>query len=610
MNTSDKVNDLGNLLGTNVSLVEESVVSKAEKALLQSNSLDVEDRDIFQTISNTNGKGINYIKPTYEPVQLAVLTQRNNTLMQCVTAMEVNIDGTGYTIEPKDPEADADDTQIENIKQFFDEPYPETSFTSMRRSTRRDLESTGNGYLEVIRSEDGAITFIKHAEAKLTRMVKLGERVQTTQTVKRMGQEVSVQTMVRERSFVQVVGNKLVYFKEFGSSRKLDWKTGIWEGSALEGGETYVVRPEFEATELIHFTVSPDVLTNYGVPRWINQVPSVMGSRKAEELNLEFFNSGGIPPVMILVQGGALDPQARESLTSYLAGNAKYKNRGVLAEVFSTGGEIGGASGNVKVSVERFGSEKIQDSMFEKYDERCQGRVRTSFRLPPLFLGLAQDYNFATAQASYMVAEAQVFAPERNEFDEIINVKIMKEIAPEYVFRSKPLSIKDVESQLKALEMVKDSVEHDNFVGQLQEVSSLTLVPKSEDTMQEEKDKELELIQARFALRSADQGSTQEEGGEEVKKGIITNMSDQVLVDLAKDWADHINGVRIFEDASIKAMTNIMNTFEPPLRKMFNSYVAMDTMRSNEEAIRDLEGTAELLDCAANCLVDHDSDKK
>jgi capsid portal protein len=51
-----------------------------------------------------------------------------------------------------------------------------------------------------------------------------------------------------------------------------------------------------------------------------------------------------------------------------------------------------------------------------------------SARLPPLFLGYAADYNFATAQTSYMVAEARVFEPERTEFDDLMNKTIIKEL--------------------------------------------------------------------------------------------------------------------------------------------------------------------------------------
>src|SRR5690606_20257571 len=100
-----------------------------------------------------------------------------------------------------------------------------------------------------------------------------------------------------------------------------------------------------------------------------------------------------------------------------------------VIETISTGGSLENAS-QVRVTVERFGAERQSDSMFEKYDERCEKRVRRAWRLPPLFVGASDDYNYASAFASYMHAEAQIFAPERAEFDEIINRTIMRELDP------------------------------------------------------------------------------------------------------------------------------------------------------------------------------------
>jgi hypothetical protein len=80
--------------------------------------------------------------------------------------------------------------------------------------------------------------------------------------------------------------------------------------------------------------------------------------------------------------------------------------------------------------------------------------VRRSFRLPPIFIGAADDYNFASAVASYTVAEAQVFRPERDEFDEIINVKLMSALGwGEYQMISKPLVIEDAALKLQGLDM-------------------------------------------------------------------------------------------------------------------------------------------------------------
>ena len=58
--------------------------------------------------------------------------------------------------------------------------------------------------------------------------------------------------------------------------------------------------------------------------------------------------------------------------------------------------------------------------------------------MPPLYLGRADTYSKSTADSSKMVAEEQVFVPERDLFDEIVYNTIMSELNVKYhLFRSK-----------------------------------------------------------------------------------------------------------------------------------------------------------------------------
>lgn len=588
----------------------QDLVTKREGELLHSNSLNVEDDR--STVFEGLGRG-KIVKPTYDPVLLSVLVQQNNTLMQCVTAMEVNIDGTGYEIERLDgePKTEEDNKKVGLLKQFFDEPYPGESFVTQRRQLRRDLESTGCGYIEVLRSQAGEMMFLRRLDSKLMRLVTLDEPTLVSKTVNRMGKQVPVRMLERERRFAMQVGNKVRFFKEFGASREIDLRTGEWVGQP----ETAVIplpsrepRPEdrtpgaakarnddarYFGTEVIYLTVFPDVHTGYGVPRWINQVPSVLGSRKAEEFNLDFFDAGGLPPAIILVQGGQLEAGSKRSLTNYLAGKSKYKQRGVIAEVFAAGGSLDSNS-NVKVTVERFGAERQSDAMFQTYDKNCGDHVRRAFRLPPLFLGQSQDQNYATAIASYMVAEAQVFRPEREEFDEVINVHVMKELAPEFYFRSLPLQVNDVDQQIKALEMAKDMSDPEEFLRTLNEIASLTLTLKEEDTDQESL---TALVRQLAGLRQPENKDPGDVVVEANDKGLIAKMDDGVLSELAEDWSQHLTGAQDFEPASVKTMHTLIKSLAPQVRTLFNRYVAMKMANPSN----DLEGTAALLSAAGEC---------
>ena len=436
-----------------------------------SNAFEPEDEFARHYLGMEKDAGL--IQPPYNLKMLDRLCQENNALGPCIEAMVTNIDGTGYVFEAEGEEQEdaRDDHQIEELEDFFAEVWPGESFQTLRRRLRRDQERTGNAYLEVVRNPAGEIVFLRHVDAKMIRLVKLDEPVAVEKTVSRRGRPVTIAVAMRERRYAQMIGHQLVYFKEFGALRDLDKVTGKW---AAKGQRLPARR---RGSELIHLTKYPDAHTPYGVPCWIAQTPSVLGSRKAEEFNLEFFENGGVPPILILIQGGLMADKTRKAIEQRLHGPAKKANRVQVIEADPTGGSLD-HPGNTRITVERFGAERMADSMFETYDERCEVRVRRSFRLPPIFVGQSQDYSFATAFVSYTVTEAQVFKPEREEFDEIMTIKLLPAMGYSgYRLRSLPLTIEAIDNKLKGLEIANatNRVDPEDVVHAVNEVTGLKL---------------------------------------------------------------------------------------------------------------------------------------
>lgn len=455
-------------------------ISKAEPGLNDITSRVIPQEEAFEGMMDVDYFGredederkVVLVSPPYNLHKLAELVEENNALDQCISAMEVNIDGTGYvfTREHNDEPLDVQSEGLEPIAEFFDEPYPLESFVTMRRSLRRDLEIFGHGYLEIVRNPAGEIMMLRHVPTLSMRLVKLGAPVQRTVRLNRRGKDSQVKMAHRPRAFCQDVGGNKVFFKEYGLDIDLDYKTGEWSDRRLPA--------DVRASEILYFTVTDSPLTPYGIPRWIPQIPCVLGSREAEELNLEFFESGGLPPAMIIVQGGQMTEEVRAELQNYLEGKAKNKSRAAIVEAHSTSGTLESA-GNVRVNVERFGDARQTDAMFQKYDEGCEKKIRSSFRLPSIFVGRTDAMNFATAHASYAVAEAQVFGPERHEFDERINVTIMRELDATGEFRiaSRPLNVKDVQNQLRALDLAarNDAVTKGSLVEAINSITNTSL---------------------------------------------------------------------------------------------------------------------------------------
>ena len=450
--------------------VEKTIKGDTFLVLAQS-QIELEDEFSSQGLYYTATEHSNiFLEPPFNPTYLLNLVQSNNILNQCVSAMETNIDGTGFEFEKADPDVEKDEDEEATAKSFFGEPCPSESFTTIRRRLRQQMESIGYGYLEVLRNLGGDVVGLRNVETHNVRMVKLDGPILVKKKVSRDGNDVELNMWVRERRFAQRVALKtLVYYREFGATREINRNNGAWAAD----GETIAI--ENRGTELLMFGVTPDVTTPYFLPRWINELPSVIGGRKAEEQNLEFLDSGGIPSALIFVQGGVLAKDAADQLRMYLSGQNKNKNRAVVVEAQSSSGSLD-AAGNVQVKVERFGASQALDSMYGKYDDSTGAHIRMGFRLPPLFLGEPADFNYATAVVAYMVAEAQVFQPERAAFDELINMTILKALNLKTIkFQSNAITLRDPSNQMASLTLAKDMATRESFLKEINELTGFDL---------------------------------------------------------------------------------------------------------------------------------------
>lgn len=573
---------------SNVTIIKGDVRKADTKALI-TNGTDAFPEDSFAGSYMAQGAtgGVAIIEPQYKPGTLKALVSQNNVLSQCIEAMEVNIDGTGYSIDliEEQPENEAEKKKLDS---FFKEPFPGKSWISIRREVRNDLESTGNGYVEVIRNAFDEVIMMNYLDADLTRLIRLDDPVVVQKTVTRDGAEIPVTIRTRERRFVQVINGKKVYFKEFGASRQLDRDTGEW----AQTGTTLPL--EKRASEVLHFTANKEPKTPYGSPRWINQLPSVLGSRKAEEHNLEFFDAGGLPPVLVIVQGGTLGDTMREELQKHLSGKGGANHRAAIVEAISTSGSLDSA-GSVQVRVERFGAERQSDAMFQNYDSNCEEHIRVSFRLPPMFIGKSQDYNFATAYTAYMVAEAQVFAPERYEFDDRINNTVVKALGVKsYIFRSLPVTLTDVEKQLNALGMVAGKyISGEQVVKTINETTGLSL--EHEDQAEEKPKGKVDPI---TGLPYTQPAPPPQPATEPVKKE--EHMTK--LLGLVSKWANvlGLEGESCqFSESEKDVIRKQISALEPDDLRMFNEVLATKSLVMTSI---DPHGLGELCGCAGKMM--------
>jgi PBSX family phage portal protein len=422
------------------------------------------------------------LEPPYDPEALCLLLEHSNALRQSVDAYATNIDGFGHRFEPtldldaqdvraqvcacrqsEDPLAEplSDDeaaTYLKDLRQavqmerarleaFFEFCCAEHSFVDLRRRTRQDLEITGNAFWEVLRNGRGEVARLVYVPAHSVRLMPLDAQPVEVQEVVRTS-KIHLETLTtrrRMRRYVQVCGGvQVVFFKNFGDPRLISRKTGA-ESPTFE--DLQAADPsDGAATELIHFAIhSPR--TPYGVPRWMGALLSVLGSRQMEEVNYLYFENKSVPPLALLVSGGRLSeasvPRIERFIDEHLKGKKNFHK--ILILEAETGA---GASDTAKAKIELkpLTDAQQQDALFQRYDEHNIDKVGSAFRLPKLLRGESKDFNRATAESALRFAEDQVFQPERDEFDFLINRRLLADMGVRFWrFRSQTPVTRDPE---------------------------------------------------------------------------------------------------------------------------------------------------------------------
>ena len=350
-------------------------------------SRQLEYEDEFQ---NSSLSGV-YITPPFDIRSLLSLYEKSNMLKQCVAAYVTNVAMYGFEVVKAHQNIEIDPAELAELQSFIDNANSEESLTAVHAKVVEDYEAVGFAFVEIIRDRRRRVSLVRHARASTVRLTPRHEAaVKVTYEVPRGGRTATVVEMRRFRRYMQIINGKAVYFKEFGDPRRLHCDSGKFD---TEGER---VPEEMEATELIHIRQNSE--DPYGVPRWVSQLPSILGSRESEEVNLRYFEDNTVPPMMLMVAGGRLTTQSYNDLVKILSAQGLGKDRqhqAILVEAVAERDSLDDKGTPVSLKVEKLTDTRQSDALFREYDEANQAKVRSAFRLPPVAVGLSQDVTFA-----------------------------------------------------------------------------------------------------------------------------------------------------------------------------------------------------------------------
>jgi capsid portal protein len=174
-----------------------------------------------------------------------------------------------------------------------------------------------------------------------------------------------------------------------------------------------------------------------------------------EEVNYLYFENKSVPPLALLVSGGRLSEASVPRIERFIEENIKGKNNfhKILILEAEGSGTTGGDQTRAKVELKPLTDAQQQDALFQLYDERNIDKVGAAFRMPRLLRGESKDFNKSVADAQLRFAEDQVFQPERDEFDYLMNRRLLADMGIRFWrFRSQTPVTRDPERMTDMVE--------------------------------------------------------------------------------------------------------------------------------------------------------------
>jgi PBSX family phage portal protein len=368
-----------------------------------------------------NGYGMfDVITPPWNLYELANYYDTSFANHAAIDAKVENIVGLGYDFEISKRtlmrlESNSDSEAVERarkrierakieLRDWLENLNDEESFTHTLTKFYTDVQATGNGYLEIGRTVKGKIGYIGHIPATTVRSRRLRD------------------------GYVQIIGNKVVYFRNFGANNKNPITTDP--------------RPN----EIIHYKEYSPLNTFYGVPDILSAITSLHGDQLASQYNIDYFGNKGVPRYVVTLKGAQLSADAEDKMFRFLQNNLKGQNHRTLYI------PLPGDSDNNKVEFKMEPVENgVQEASFKEYRKQNRDDILIAHQVPLSKIGGGDSSSIANALAQDRTFKEQVSRPAQNNLAKMIN-KIIKEETDIVEFSFNELTLTDEIAQSQILE--------------------------------------------------------------------------------------------------------------------------------------------------------------
>lgn len=303
------------------------------------------------------------------------------------------------------------------VSEWLEDISTSDTFEQVLFKVAVDLETLGNGYIEVGRTIRGEIGYIGHVPAS------------------------TIRVRLSKDGFIQIVGNKITFFSRFGKK----------DPSPITNDDS--------PNELIHIKKYSPRNTFYGVPDSIAAASAIVGDNLAAKYNIDFFENAATPRHIITLSGGRLSASAEQKLFKFLQTSLRgnpHRSLFIPLPITPTGERVQFEMHQV--------DNKTNDSSFENYRDRNKQEIFIAHGVPESRIGGASSAGNAESINADRMFKEQIVVPLQAIFNKAVN-EIVKEKTDIIKFVLNELSLTDELAQSQIDERyLRNRVEKPNEV--------------------------------------------------------------------------------------------------------------------------------------------------
>jgi len=350
------------------------------------------------------------VEPPYSIESFCSLYEISTMVHACVVAYEQNILGFGWVVGFQEG-VDKDDKEAILQKEMFEvllkRPNAEiVNGQTMFNSYTTDKETTGNVYIEVVRNLKGDICGLWNAASRNVR-------------IRRRRYDRSLRRWM-PAGFVQTIGTKKVYFKNFGDVRSMNKGTGEFVDS---------LHHTQAANELLFNRIYAPRSPYYGIPRFVSAGLEISGVYWAKQMDHAYFKNGCFVGKMMVITNGAIDDDSMAEIGNYMEnmkGNPENAHKLLVVSLEAETDEEAATLAKQEKPNVKFENISDKDELGSySYIEKAEPRIKRCFRLHDIFIGENKEITRVNFEIARSFTEEQVFKPIRRLDEDFFNQTIV-----------------------------------------------------------------------------------------------------------------------------------------------------------------------------------------